>query len=87
MSRSPRTMPTARLNADAAGRRSSSFVLRLTQSIVLVDYCAVGAMRTVLPYYAKELGAAGRHIGGLETVYGLGQVRMRDAACLCVPVL
>ena len=48
--------------------------LRLTQLVVLVDYTAVGFMRTVLPYYAKALGARGKHVGGLETVYGLGQV-------------
>jgi hypothetical protein len=28
----------------------------------------------VLPFYAKRLGAAGAHVGGLETVYGVGQV-------------
>lgn len=50
------------------------FILRLTQVIVFIDYCAVGAMRTVLPYYAKRLGASGTKVGGLETVYGLGQV-------------
>lgn len=49
-------------------------ILRLTQLIVLIDYAAVGAMRTVLPYYAKKLGASGTKVGGLETVYGLGQV-------------
>ena len=49
-------------------------VLRLTQLFVLVDYMAVGAMRTVLPYYAKHLGGTGQQVGGLETVYGIGQV-------------
>ena len=53
---------------------SSTFILRLTQAIVIIDYCAVGAMRTVLPYYAKELGTKGADIGGLETVYGIGQI-------------
>ena len=35
---------------------------------------AVGGMRTVLPYYAKHLGASGKSVGGLETVYGVGQI-------------
>ena len=60
--------------AEPAGEQSASKVLRLTQLIVLVDYAAVGAMRTVLPYYAKRLGASGTKIGALETAYGLGQV-------------
>ena len=47
------------MGADDMPRRLS-FVLLLTQAIVLVDYCAVGAMRTVLPYYAKALGATGQ---------------------------
>ena len=49
-------------------------MLRLTRLVVLIDYTAVGFMRTVLPYYAAALGASGRHVGGLETVYGLGQI-------------
>jgi MFS family permease len=55
-------------------RKESKKILRLTQLIVLIDYAAVGAMRTVLPYYAKRLGASGTKVGGLETVYGIGQV-------------
>ena len=31
-------------------------------------------MRTVLPFYAKSLGAAATGVGALESVYGAGQV-------------
>ena len=49
-------------------------VLAASKAIVFIDYAAVGAMRTVMPFYAKELGAAALGIGALETVYGLGQI-------------
>lgn len=49
-------------------------IQRWLRALVLIDYMAVGAMRTVLPYYAKALGAAGRHVGALETAYGVGQI-------------
>ena len=51
-----------------------AFTLTLIQAVVMLDYGCVGAMRTVLPYYAKSLGAAATGVGALETVYGLGQV-------------
>ena len=53
---------------------SSGQILFLLQLIVLIDYMCVGAMRTILPYYAKHLGAGGGHVGALETVYGFGQI-------------
>ena len=49
-------------------------VIALTKLIVLVDYAAVGAMRTVLPFYAKSLGAAATGVGALEALYGAGQI-------------
>ncbi|KAL1511714.1 hypothetical protein AB1Y20_005002 [Prymnesium parvum] len=49
-------------------------VIRLTKLIVFTDYAAVGAMRTVLPFYAKALGAAATGVGALEALYGAGQV-------------
>ena len=61
--------PSAAIPALPAAR-----ILRLTQFLAFVDYCAVGAMRTVLPYYLRSLGGAGKHVGGLETAYGVGQI-------------
>ena len=49
-------------------------VIALTKLIVFVDYAAVGAMRTVLPFYAKSLGAAATGVGALEALYGAGQI-------------
>ena len=63
------TKPSAAIPALPAAR-----ILRLTQLLAFVDYCAVGAMRTVLPYYLRSLGGAGKHVGGLETAYGVGQI-------------
>ena len=45
-------------------------VIALTKLIVFVDYAAVGAMRTVLPFYAKSLGAAATGLGALEAPPG-----------------
>ena len=53
---------------------SAQWIARCAQLIVLVDYVAVGAMRTVLPYYVKHLGASGAAVGALETLYGVGQI-------------
>ena len=60
--------------AGSARSRSDRRALFLVRFIVLVDYMAVGAMRTILPYYAKSLHSSARGVGALETVYGLGQV-------------
>ena len=54
--------------------KDAAFTLALIQAVVMLDYGCVGAMRTVLPYYAKSLGAAATGVGALETIYGLGQV-------------
>ena len=62
----------------AREREKNVFGTRATllavQSIVALDYACVGAVRTVLPYYARALGASAMDIGALETVYGIGQV-------------
>ena len=57
-----------------AREKDSAFTLILIQVVVMLDYGCVGAMRTVLPYYAKSLGAAATGVGALETIYGLGQI-------------
>ena len=85
--RSPSRESTARTSFDlaawqtravaaqsATNSHTAHSILGFTQAIVLVDYMAVGGMRTVLPYYAKHLGASGKSVGGLETVYGVGQI-------------
>ena len=53
---------------------SSRQTLLLVQCVVLLDYACVGGMRTVLPYYARSLGAAATGVGALEALYGIGQV-------------
>lgn len=53
---------------------SSRQTLLVVQCVVLIDYACVGGMRTVLPYYARSLGAAATGVGALETLYGVGQV-------------
>ena len=67
----PPRAPTARR---MAREKDSAFTLILIQVVVMLDYGCVGAMRTVLPYYAKSLGAAATGVGALETIYGLGQI-------------
>ena len=57
-----------------AREKDTAFTLILVQAVVMLDYGCVGAMRTVLPYYAKSLGAAATGVGALETIYGLGQI-------------
>ena len=74
----PGSLPTN--SAKTAGSLAGAMQLTpratlfLVQAIVVLDYGCVGAMRTVLPYYAKNLGAAATGVGALETVYGIGQV-------------
>ena len=53
---------------------SSPQTLLLVQCVVLLDYMCVGGMRTVLPYYARSLGAAATGVAALEALYGVGQV-------------
>eukprot|EP00961_Rhodomonas_salina_P100892 1357879-Rhodomonas_salina.2 len=36
----------------------------------MIDYAGVGMMRTILPFYAKQLGGTATLIGLLETCYG-----------------
>ena len=48
--------------------------VRLTKLIVFIDYIAVGAMRTISPFYAKSLGADTTGVAALETIYGVGQI-------------
>lgn len=51
-----------------------SHTLFLTQLLVFVDNVCVSAMRTILPYLARDLGVASHSISGLEALYGAGQV-------------
>eukprot|EP00965_Chrysotila_dentata_P262083 6214466-Pleurochrysis_carterae.AAC.2 len=51
-------------------------VIRQTQMVVFVDYVCASAMRTVLPYYARSLGAPKAATAYLEALYGIGQVRL-----------
>ena len=58
-----------------AREKDTAFTLILVQAVVMLDYGCVGAMRTVLPYYAKSLGAAATGVGALETIYGRHESR------------
>lgn len=52
----------------------TAFVLNAAHAIAFCDMLLVGAMRTVLPYYARSLGAKARGVSALEAFYGIGQV-------------
>ena len=56
------------------GHKSKRFALWVAMGCVVADYVAVGMMRTVLPFYAKNLGGGAVLVGSLEAVYGVGQV-------------
>jgi MFS family permease len=47
---------------------------RIVLAAVAVDYLAVGMMRTLLPFYGKQLGGTPFTQGALEALYGAGQV-------------
>eukprot|EP00747_Dinoflagellata_sp_TGD_P184936 gnl/TRDRNA2_/TRDRNA2_41058_c0_seq2.p1 gnl/TRDRNA2_/TRDRNA2_41058_c0~~gnl/TRDRNA2_/TRDRNA2_41058_c0_seq2.p1 ORF type:complete len:460 (+),score=84.48 gnl/TRDRNA2_/TRDRNA2_41058_c0_seq2:76-1455(+) len=46
----------------------------LVLSAVVCDYVGVSMMRVALPFYAKALGGSATLIGGIESMYGVGQV-------------
>lgn len=54
-----------------ADRQLIAWVIFVT---VFLDYCAVGMMRSLLPWYSTKLGGGAVLLGLLETAYGFGQV-------------
>lgn len=53
-------------------QRKRAVLLVLT--VVICDYVGVSMMRVTLPFFAKALGGSATLIGGLESMYGIGQV-------------
>ena len=47
---------------------------RVAEAVVLLDYAAVGAMRTVLLFASKSLGGGPMLLASLESAFGVGQV-------------
>jgi len=62
-------MPSGKSSASGAATAT-----RLIYAAVCVDYFAVGMMRTLLPFYGKQLGGTPVTQGALEALYGAGQV-------------
>jgi DHA1 family tetracycline resistance protein-like MFS transporter len=57
-----------------SGKSGAASATRLIYAAVCVDYFAVGMMRTLLPFYGKQLGGTPFTQGALEALYGAGQV-------------
>jgi DHA1 family tetracycline resistance protein-like MFS transporter len=60
----------------AAGPPNRATAIHVCLVAVTADYCGVGMMRTLLPFYAKRMapGSGATLLGALETAYGVGQI-------------
>ena len=67
---------------EEAAQRRSEMAIRVCLVAVTADYCGVGMMRTLLPFYARQMApdSGATLLGALETTYGLGQII--GATCL-----
>lgn len=50
--------------------RVLQIAIRICLLIVMIDYAGVGMMRTILPFYATQLGCSATVTGMLESCYG-----------------
>jgi len=76
-------MPASPVPEDAPyGNPRSRMAIRVCLVAVTADYCGVGMMRTLLPFYARQMAPenGATLLGALETTYGLGQII--GATCL-----
>ena len=60
----------------AAGASNRAAAIRVCLVAVTADYCGVGMMRTLLPFYAERMapGSGATLLGALETACGVGQI-------------
>ena len=76
------SLPEGSARGEDGGARNRVMAIRVCLVAVTVDYCGVGMMRTLLPFYAQKMapGGGATLLGALETAYGVGQII--GATCL-----